>query len=172
MRNPAIPALTRGWFSAHARIRLAAPARTRPPAVSAVSRRRAPLAGGRAFRSWRRPRGVRARDLGDERTQVSEELVDLVEHAADRARRGGLRDRRARLGGHRAGFRRPPEGAAADLTFLEVRIVVRAACGAQDQIQDVLLRARRLRLRLELGRTPRALCVARGDETAAVRADE
>src|SRR2546422_1460347 len=49
MRNPAIPALTRGWFSAPARIRLVDAARTRPPAVSAVIRLRAPLAGGRAF---------------------------------------------------------------------------------------------------------------------------
>src|SRR2546428_7727308 len=49
MRNAAIPALTRGWFSAPARIRLVDAARTRPPAVSAVIRLRAPLAGGRAF---------------------------------------------------------------------------------------------------------------------------
>src|SRR2546426_3140001 len=49
MRTPAIPALTRGWFSAPARIRLVDAARTRPPAVSAVIRLRAPLAGGRAF---------------------------------------------------------------------------------------------------------------------------
>src|SRR2546425_6817650 len=49
MRNAAIPALARGWFSAPARIRLVDAARTRPPAVSAVIRLRAPLAGGRAF---------------------------------------------------------------------------------------------------------------------------
>src|SRR2546426_7476418 len=49
MRTPAIPALTRGWFSAPARIRLVDAARTRPPAVSAVIRLRDPLAGGRAF---------------------------------------------------------------------------------------------------------------------------
>src|SRR2546425_11764261 len=49
MRNAAIPALTRGWFSAPARIRLVDAARTRPPAVSAVIRLRDPLAGGRAF---------------------------------------------------------------------------------------------------------------------------
>src|SRR2546428_7204096 len=49
MRNAAIPALTRGWFSAPARIRLVDAARTRPPAVSAVIRLRAPLGGGRAF---------------------------------------------------------------------------------------------------------------------------
>src|SRR2546425_4093455 len=49
MRNAAIPALARGWFSAPARIRLVDAARTRPPAVSAVIRLRAPLGGGRAF---------------------------------------------------------------------------------------------------------------------------
>jgi len=110
--------------------------------------------------------------MGDERPQVSEEFIDLVEHAPDRAWRSGLRDRRARLGSHRAGFLRPPKDGAADFTFLELGVVVPGACGAQDQIQDVLFRARRLRLRLELRRAPRAFRVARGDEAAAVRADE
>src|SRR5256886_15814360 len=49
MRNAAIPALTRGWFSAPANSRLVDAARTRPPAVSAVIRLRASLAGARAF---------------------------------------------------------------------------------------------------------------------------
>src|SRR2546422_9807256 len=49
MRNAAIPALTRGWFSAPANSRLVDAARTRPPAVSAVIRLRASLAGERAF---------------------------------------------------------------------------------------------------------------------------
>src|SRR2546422_4342643 len=49
MRNAAIPALTRGWFSAPANSRLVVAARTRPPAVSAVIRLRASLAGARAF---------------------------------------------------------------------------------------------------------------------------
>src|SRR5256885_15923584 len=106
------------------------------------------------------------------RTRVSEELIELVEHAADRTRSGGRRNRRARLGRHRARFLPPPKGGAADLTFLELGVVVRAAGGAQDQIQDVLFHARRLRLRLELGRAPRTFRVARSDEAAAVRADE
>src|SRR5206468_1221179 len=150
MRNAAIPALTRGWFSAPANSRLVDAARTRPPAVSAVIRLRASLAGARAFfpgvrlGDSARPRGVRAREPGDERPQVSEELIDLVEHAADRSRRGGLRDHGARLGGHRARFLRPPKGAAANLTFLELGVVVSAAYGAQDEIQDVLFRLRRL----------------------------
>src|SRR2546422_1485198 len=49
MRNAAIPALTRGWSSAPANSRLVDAARTRPPAVSAVIRLRASLAGARAF---------------------------------------------------------------------------------------------------------------------------
>src|SRR2546425_12253973 len=49
MRNAATPALTRGWFSAPANSRLVDAARTRPPAVSAVIRLRASLAGARAF---------------------------------------------------------------------------------------------------------------------------
>src|SRR5207249_10506318 len=49
MRNAAIPALTRGWFSAPANSRLVDAARTRLPAVSAVTRLRASLAGARAF---------------------------------------------------------------------------------------------------------------------------
>src|SRR2546425_6828648 len=49
MRNAAIPALKRGWFSAPANSRLVDAARTRPPAVSAVIRLRASLAGARAF---------------------------------------------------------------------------------------------------------------------------
>src|SRR2546422_8392632 len=49
MRKAAIPALTRGWFSAPARRRLVEAARTRPPAVSAVIRTRVFSAGGRAF---------------------------------------------------------------------------------------------------------------------------
>src|SRR2546428_13659348 len=49
MRNAAIPALTRGWFSAPANSRLVDAARTRPPAVSAVIWMRASLAGARAF---------------------------------------------------------------------------------------------------------------------------
>src|SRR5712692_2487269 len=48
MRNPAIPALTRGWLSAPARRRLVDAARTRPPAVSAVTRLRSG-ADGRPF---------------------------------------------------------------------------------------------------------------------------
>src|SRR3989442_15241686 len=66
MRNAAIPALTRGWFSAPARIRLVDAARTRPPAVSAVIRVRASLAGGRAFfRGIRLGPSARPRILAD-----------------------------------------------------------------------------------------------------------
>src|SRR2546422_4100534 len=66
MRNAAIPALTRGWFSAPARIRLVDAARTRPPAVSAVIRMRASLAGGRAFfRGIRLGASARPRILAD-----------------------------------------------------------------------------------------------------------
>src|SRR2546422_10007639 len=66
MRNAAIPALTRGWFSAPARIRLVDAARTRPPAVSAVIRMRVSLAGGRAFfRGIRLGASARPRILAD-----------------------------------------------------------------------------------------------------------
>src|SRR2546425_8154855 len=66
MRNAAIPALTRGWFSAPARSRLVDAARTRPPAVSAVIRTRASLAGGRAFfRGIRLGASARPRILAD-----------------------------------------------------------------------------------------------------------
>src|SRR2546422_3342747 len=66
MRNAAIPALTRGWFSAPARVRLVYAARSRPPAVSAVIRLRAPLAGGRAFfRGIRLGASARPRILAD-----------------------------------------------------------------------------------------------------------
>src|SRR2546425_7159773 len=66
MRNAAIPALTRGWFSAPARSRLVDAARTRPPAVSAVIRMRASLAGGRAFfRGIRLGASARPRILAD-----------------------------------------------------------------------------------------------------------
>src|SRR3989475_12580912 len=66
MRNAAIPALTRGWLSAPARIRLVDAARTRPPAVSAVIRMRASLAGGRAFfRGIRLGASARPRILAD-----------------------------------------------------------------------------------------------------------
>src|SRR5207244_10821532 len=60
MRKAAIPALTRGWFSAPARRRLVEAARTRPPAVSAVIRTRVFSAGGRAFFRGIRP-GASAR---------------------------------------------------------------------------------------------------------------
>src|SRR2546427_3956442 len=66
MRNAAIPALTRGWLSAPARIRLVDAARTRPPAVSAVIRMRASLVGGRAsFRGIRLGASARPRILAD-----------------------------------------------------------------------------------------------------------
>src|SRR2546422_11718073 len=66
MRNTAIPALTRGWLSAPARIRLVDAARTRPPAVSAVIRMRASLVGGRAsFRGIRLGASARPRILAD-----------------------------------------------------------------------------------------------------------
>src|SRR3989454_9589204 len=66
MRNTAIPALTRGWFSAPARIRLVDAARTRPPAVSAVIRMRVSLTGGRAFfRGIRLGASARPRILAD-----------------------------------------------------------------------------------------------------------
>src|SRR2546423_9193216 len=82
MRNAAIPALTRGWFSAPARRRLVEAARTRPPAVSAVTRTRVFSAGGRAFfRGIRlgasaRPRiladaGVAGRSLGTNLASIS-----------------------------------------------------------------------------------------------------
>src|SRR3989449_11360004 len=66
MRNAAIPALTRGWFSAPARRRLVEAARTRPPAVSAVVRTRGFFAGGRAvFRGVRVGAFARPRILAD-----------------------------------------------------------------------------------------------------------
>src|SRR5439155_20993061 len=66
MRNAAIPALTRGWFSAPANSKLVDAARTRPPAVSAVIRMRASLAGGRAFfRGIRLGPSARPRILAD-----------------------------------------------------------------------------------------------------------
>src|SRR2546422_7538847 len=66
MRNAAIPALTRGWFSAPANSKLVDAARTRPPAVSAVIRMRASLAGGRAFfRGIRLGASARPRILAD-----------------------------------------------------------------------------------------------------------
>src|SRR2546427_12168300 len=66
MRNAALPALTRGWSSAPARSRLVDAARTRPPAVSAVIRTRASLAGGRAFfRGIRLGASARPRILAD-----------------------------------------------------------------------------------------------------------
>src|SRR2546422_5171431 len=66
MRNAAIPALTRGWFAAPARIRRVDAARTSPPAVSAVIRMRASLAGGRAFfRGIRLGASARPRILAD-----------------------------------------------------------------------------------------------------------
>src|SRR3989454_10641588 len=66
MRNAAIPALTRGSFSAPANSRLVDAARRRPPAVSAVIRMRASLAGGRAFfRGIRLGASARPRILAD-----------------------------------------------------------------------------------------------------------
>src|SRR2546426_12437988 len=67
MRNAAIPALTRGWFSAPARRRLVDAARTRPPAVSAVIRVRASPTAGRAFfRGIRLGASARPRILTDD----------------------------------------------------------------------------------------------------------
>src|SRR2546428_3037173 len=66
MRNAAIPALTMGSFSASANSRLVDAARRRPPAVSAVIRMRASLAGGRAFfRGIRVGASARPRILAD-----------------------------------------------------------------------------------------------------------
>src|SRR3989442_8975852 len=66
MRNAAIPALTRGWFSAPANSRLIDAARTRPPAVSAVIRTRVSPAGGRTFfRAIRLGASARPRILAD-----------------------------------------------------------------------------------------------------------
>jgi hypothetical protein len=66
------------------------------------------------------------------------------------------------------------EGLAADLAFLELRVVVGATHGTEDEVEDVLflLRRRGLRLRLELRRTPGTFRISRGHESAAVRADE
>jgi hypothetical protein len=63
---------------------------------------------------------------------------------------------------------------AADLAFLEPRVVVRATHGTEDEVEDVLflLGDRGFRLRLELRRAPRAFRIPRGHESAAVRADE
>src|SRR2546422_10874616 len=66
MRNAAIPALTMGSFSAPANSKLVDAARRRPPAVSAVIRMRASLAGGRAFfRGIRLGASARPRILAD-----------------------------------------------------------------------------------------------------------
>src|SRR2546425_5889603 len=66
MRTAAIPAPTRGWFSAPANSKLVDAARRRPPAVSAVIRMRASLAGGRAFfRGIRLGASARPRILAD-----------------------------------------------------------------------------------------------------------
>src|SRR3989442_9914725 len=99
MRNAAIPALTRGWFSAPARIRLVDAARTRPPAVSAVIRLRAPLAGGRAFfRGIRLGASARPRILAAGGVAGFFFWGQLPSRSIDRARRGcvagvsGIRD--------------------------------------------------------------------------------
>src|SRR6266571_1241599 len=66
MRNAAIPALTKGWFSAPAKRRLVDAARTRPPAVSAVIRVRVFSAAGRTlFCGIRLGASARPRILAD-----------------------------------------------------------------------------------------------------------
>src|SRR2546425_10093206 len=99
MRNPAIPALTRGWFSAPARIRLVDAARTRPPAVSAVIRLRAPLAGGRAFF-----RGIRLGASARPRILAAGGVAGLFFRAgpAPRSKTPAWRGCGAGLSGHRA----------------------------------------------------------------------
>src|SRR5206468_934258 len=159
-------------------------ARMRPPAVSAVIRTRVFSAGGRAFFRGIRP-GASARprilaDAGVAGLSLGANLASISGAAAGRvwSTGGCLGIGDAGLDGIGTGAL----GAGADSNFLvdeagagwgiETGVFVRAAGGAQDQIQDVLFHARRLRLRLELGRAPRTFRVARGDEAAAVRADE
>src|SRR5207249_4030573 len=128
MRNAAIPALTRGWFSAPARRRLVEAARTRPPAVSAVIRTRVFSAGGRAFF-----RGIRLGASARPRILAAAGVAGLS------------------LGANLASI----SGAGAS------RVWSTGCClGSGDAGLD------------GIGRAPRAFRVARGDEAAAVRADE
>src|SRR2546428_10576126 len=90
MRNAAIPALTRGWFSAPANSRLVDAARTRPPAVSAVVRLRASLAGARAFfPGVRLGASARPRGLADAGVAGFSPRAPLAPGATPRARPPG-----------------------------------------------------------------------------------
>ncbi len=108
MRNAAIPALTRGWFSTPARRRLVDAARTSPPAISAVIRLRTG-AVGRALVP-----GLRARVLGRVRTFGSGEgaivaCLDvsgpIVTGGADSPEEAGLVSGRGGAGFGRTGGR-------------------------------------------------------------------
>src|SRR3989475_12428617 len=65
MRNAAIPALTRGWFSTPARRRLVDAARTSPPAISAVIRLRTEAVGRAVVGGLRAGVMGRVRTFGD-----------------------------------------------------------------------------------------------------------
>src|SRR2546430_2163192 len=156
MRKAAIPALTRGWFSAPANSRLVDAARTRPPAVSAVTRLRASLAGARAFfPGVRLGDSARPRGLADAGVAGFPLWGPLAAGANPRAGPPCAAALSSRIGGPgpdgARGRPRPPAGAHPPLSRRG---------------------RRRLGVRLEVGRTARALWVVRGDEAAAVRADE